>query len=381
MANAESQSEADALAQYDVFLSHAGYDGGQKLEVSMLCNKLVSRGVKAFFDNESLKPGTGKSAWSMLHAVATAKIVIVVLSPEFVCRTWCLKEVEFALARVEDRKSRQELLSALCEEEELPTGLKDSIMNSDPAIIFPVFHSLSPDQCKNVFESVVKKNPMKFIDWLATPITLERWQRALNEIVKVPGLEYIERAGEWNDLADKVTNDILKLLGERDGELMLKHCEKANFLHVYYELPSGSLAAAYRYGKAISDTKYWEEPMLPSKSSFSHNTNPELGELGNTHTVAIVADGKGYQLRDYGGGGYLVTDEFMKKTESLSKLSHENRLPHVAIVCMRFGAQAFAEKLHRLGVKEVVYIEAPNPNAFLKVQGPKHLYHIAKMWV
>ena len=49
---------ASVEKQYDVFLSHAGYDGGQKLEASNLYEILVEKGnLKVFYDRKSLEPG------------------------------------------------------------------------------------------------------------------------------------------------------------------------------------------------------------------------------------------------------------------------------------------------------------------------------------
>jgi len=49
---------ASVEKQYDVFLSHAGYDGGQKTDASTLYDNLVEKGnLKVFFDRKSLEPG------------------------------------------------------------------------------------------------------------------------------------------------------------------------------------------------------------------------------------------------------------------------------------------------------------------------------------
>mmetsp|Transcript_7408 Transcript_7408/g.9689 ORF Transcript_7408/g.9689 Transcript_7408/m.9689 type:complete len:637 (-) Transcript_7408:672-2582(-) len=222
MANAESQSEADSLPQYDVFLSHAGYDGGQKLETSILHDKLKDY-VKVFFDRDSLKPGKRKAVHRMVHAVATAKVIVVILSPEYLCREWCLRELEVALARAEENKvfkkgkSFSEFLKERFHEDELSEVKEVQNIDEIPAIIIPVFHSLSPHQCRNL-RDVLDGFPTvkeKFTDWYFndSPITKKRWELALKEISKHVGLEFFQRAVPWKENADRIRDTVFQNLG------------------------------------------------------------------------------------------------------------------------------------------------------------------------
>jgi hypothetical protein len=82
--------------EYDVFLSHCGQDTKRGF-ANWLRLSLERVGVSCFFDEKSLEGGD-EAPKSMLAAMETAKIGVIVLSPGFFKQEWCMKELQ-AFAR------------------------------------------------------------------------------------------------------------------------------------------------------------------------------------------------------------------------------------------------------------------------------------------
>ena len=82
---------------YDVFLSHRGPD--VKLHFcEFLENELKRAGVRTFVDKSDLV--IGDAAWdTMQHALATAKLVVPIISSGFVESEFCLAELELMMRK------------------------------------------------------------------------------------------------------------------------------------------------------------------------------------------------------------------------------------------------------------------------------------------
>lgn len=92
----DTGGDTEAEEVYDVFISHAGPD---KYTIAKpLYDLLVALGFKVFLDIAELKPGQNAPE-KMFDAMRTAKIAVVILSPEFAARNWTLKELMCFLER------------------------------------------------------------------------------------------------------------------------------------------------------------------------------------------------------------------------------------------------------------------------------------------
>ena len=79
---------------YDVFISHAG---PQKANFAVwLQRELQRHGVSAFLDERSLRLGDAAGP-EMEAAVRSCSIVVIVLTPDFVRSSYCMRELHWAL--------------------------------------------------------------------------------------------------------------------------------------------------------------------------------------------------------------------------------------------------------------------------------------------
>jgi hypothetical protein len=86
------QSVPDIIGKYDVFISHCGLDCKRDFAI-WLKIELERVGLECFFDELSLDVGDN-AADKMLEAMDTATYGVVILSPGFFGREWCLKELQ-----------------------------------------------------------------------------------------------------------------------------------------------------------------------------------------------------------------------------------------------------------------------------------------------
>jgi hypothetical protein len=154
------QEEGREPYKYDVFLSHAG---SQKRNFACwLDEHLKWNGVKCFFDERSLVGGN-KAPEVMIEAVAQSKIVIVVLTEEYVQRKWPMMELKLAM----ERYKRGE------------------------CTVIPLFYALSPDEVGNPWEEPVARALQK-----QSPETLRQCISDLQAVAKVTGHRR-ERGDGW----------------------------------------------------------------------------------------------------------------------------------------------------------------------------------------
>jgi hypothetical protein len=85
------------MAAYDVFISHCGVDSKRNFAI-FLKEELERVGLRCFFDDASLEVGD-KAADKMLEAMESATCGVVILSPGFFSREWCIKELQTFVRR------------------------------------------------------------------------------------------------------------------------------------------------------------------------------------------------------------------------------------------------------------------------------------------
>jgi hypothetical protein len=85
------------VCDYDVFISHCGDDCKQHFAGLVRVN-LENAGVQCFFDEHSVEVGDD-AAKKMLKAMEEATYGVVIISPGFFEREWCMKELETFLRR------------------------------------------------------------------------------------------------------------------------------------------------------------------------------------------------------------------------------------------------------------------------------------------
>jgi len=90
--NTSTTTDNGADELYDVFISHAGPD--KQFIAEPLFEELVANGLKVFFDKRKLYPGHNAS-----QKMETTRIAVVILSPQFACRLWTMKELLCLLRR------------------------------------------------------------------------------------------------------------------------------------------------------------------------------------------------------------------------------------------------------------------------------------------
>ena len=92
------------------FVSHTGQDrqGGRSsatFAAGLVVQLKQQHGVDVFVDYDSLKPGADWSQEIEQHAELSG-VMVVVLSPSYFIRYWCMRELDLALASKQDRDKR-----------------------------------------------------------------------------------------------------------------------------------------------------------------------------------------------------------------------------------------------------------------------------------
>ena len=89
--------------EYDVFICHASED--KKHIATPMYNSLISAGITAFIDNQYIKWGDS-FVEKINRAIARAKLVLVILSKNSVDKKWPKKEINAAIARDIEGKTK-----------------------------------------------------------------------------------------------------------------------------------------------------------------------------------------------------------------------------------------------------------------------------------
>jgi len=170
---------------YDVFISHAGTDKWTIAEP--LYDLLVALGFKVFLDKAELRPGQEASE-KMINAMRTAKIAVVILSPEFAARKWTLKEL-------------------MCFLERFRQGGEHEV------IVIPVFYRLTLNDCRDemsLFSLVDEKGDSVFMkEGFLQRMAKEREYgvgdvlKALQSLRNITGIENKNRVTNGDSAAEK----------------------------------------------------------------------------------------------------------------------------------------------------------------------------------
>ncbi|CAM9762095.1 unnamed protein product [Chrysoparadoxa australica] len=173
---------------YDVFLSHAGPE--KRGIVHSLHTSLWDRGVLAFMDRENLEAG-GDAVEYMKAAAKKAKIGLVMLSPSFMSRKWCLLELEIFMSRLDKQEGTQ------------------------PIILLPLFYKLTPDECRD--PDSLRRYPEVSKQWKEwegnqeMSESLQRWKELLPRLAKLTGIEFTSMMYE-SDYLNRVVEELVSEL-------------------------------------------------------------------------------------------------------------------------------------------------------------------------
>jgi len=160
----------------------------------------------------------------MVWAAATAKVVVVVLSPEYISRVWTLKELEVALARCGDSLPRQESARRFRDGTSFKDFLGrklDLLKQVEPGDdgfageIYPVFFQLFPTDCDDL-DAVLDRNvevASRFGKWSLHPerkLYPDRWKAALAHLSSIGGPRYQEESEDYKNFAKRIAKMIRK---------------------------------------------------------------------------------------------------------------------------------------------------------------------------
>ncbi|XP_028751252.1 TMV resistance protein N-like isoform X2 [Neltuma alba] len=87
-----SHSKPKFIYNYDVFLSFRG-DDTRKSFTSHLCSALKQAGIEVYMDEERIEKGENISS-SLLEAIESSRISIIIFSKNYAGSSWCLQELE-----------------------------------------------------------------------------------------------------------------------------------------------------------------------------------------------------------------------------------------------------------------------------------------------
>lgn len=147
-----SHGPASSGGKYDVFISHAGQ---QKDGFAVWIKRELHRqGVSAFLDERSLRLGDAADA-EMEVTLRRSRIVIVVLTSQFVESAYCMKELRWALdmqlprSPVHDNDTKPDASpSAAASTAATPTAAaaaagEQARLNAEARIVMPVFYKVT----------------------------------------------------------------------------------------------------------------------------------------------------------------------------------------------------------------------------------------------
>nr|XP_011470751.1 PREDICTED: probable disease resistance protein At4g27220 isoform X2 [Fragaria vesca subsp. vesca] len=99
---ASSSSSSTRSWKYDVFLSFRGTDTRKGI-ANEICNRLSSRGIKTFMDEQGLEVGDVISP-TLIEAIKESRLAIVILSQNYASSAWCLEELREICLSMEDNR-------------------------------------------------------------------------------------------------------------------------------------------------------------------------------------------------------------------------------------------------------------------------------------
>ncbi|KAG0619290.1 hypothetical protein M758_4G129200 [Ceratodon purpureus] len=171
-------SNADGLANYDVFISHRGPDTKTGF-VSFLHRDLEAAGLLPFLDCKSID--MGEDSWECIeHAIRKTPIAVVVFSESFAQSEWCLRELH--------------------------------VMLHTPSVkVLPVFYKVRPSEVRFPESGQLKKKIQELIG-RHDKNSIEQWRADLEQASKLMGWEHAGAQGRLEgDLVKEIVEKILHL--------------------------------------------------------------------------------------------------------------------------------------------------------------------------
>ncbi|KAG0556358.1 hypothetical protein KC19_11G047400 [Ceratodon purpureus] len=171
-------SNADGLANYDVFISHRGPDTKTGF-VSFLHRDLEAAGLLPFLDCKSID--IGDDSWECIeHAIRITPIAVVVFSESFAQSEWCLRELH--------------------------------VMLHTPSVkVLLVFYKVRPSEVRFPESGQLKDGFQKLIGRHDKNI-IEQWRADLDQASKLMGWEHAGAQGRLEgDLVKEIVEKILDL--------------------------------------------------------------------------------------------------------------------------------------------------------------------------
>ncbi|KAG2668399.1 hypothetical protein I3760_15G158700 [Carya illinoinensis] len=158
MASSSSSCSDTSPWLHDVFLSFRGVDTRNTF-VGHLYDALARKGIHVYRDDVDLRRGTEISP-TLLQAIKSSRISIIVFSKNYASSTWCLDEL---LKILECKESKQQ-------------------------IVLPIFYHVDPSDVRHQrgsFGKALAEHAEKLYD----DISLQRWKVALRDVANLSGYD------------------------------------------------------------------------------------------------------------------------------------------------------------------------------------------------
>ncbi|XP_028778267.1 TMV resistance protein N-like [Neltuma alba] len=172
---------------YDVFLSFRGEDT-RKSFTTHLCTALKKAGIEVFMDEEGIGRGEAISS-SLLQAIESSRMSIIIFSKNYAGSSWCLQELEKIMEC--HKTTHQEVL--------------------------PIFYDVQPSEVRklqNIFGEAWKRLTLRN-STSKVKKSMINWKRALIEAANISGWDMHECRTE-TELIDDVVETITMKLDSKD---------------------------------------------------------------------------------------------------------------------------------------------------------------------
>nr|KYP57825.1 TMV resistance protein N [Cajanus cajan] len=163
--------------EYDVFLSFKGENGTRYTFSDHLFRALLRHGINAFRDDQSLRSGD-ELAPSLIQAIETSTISVLVLCQNYASSTWCLEELVKIIHCYENKGKH----------------------------VLPIFYLVEPSDVryqKNSYATAMTKHENRYgMD----SEKVKAWRSALSRVCDLTGIHYRNHMYE-TDVIEKIVKD------------------------------------------------------------------------------------------------------------------------------------------------------------------------------
>ncbi|PON87769.1 TIR-NBS-LRR-like protein [Trema orientale] len=180
-AASSSSSSSSTKKKYHVFISFRGEDT-RKSFTSHLYNALCEKKINTYIDEESLKKGDEISP-TLLEAIESSKISVVILSENYASSRWCLDELSHILR---------------CKE-------------TNNQIVVPVFYGVDPSDVRkqqHSYASAFAAHEVRFKDQMDK---VQQWRNSLTRVADLSGFDS-SNFGSDSKLVEEILQDVMKKL-------------------------------------------------------------------------------------------------------------------------------------------------------------------------